>query len=109
MDTFERKTSFTETTKYVCIYLAISVFIIVLYAFTPVKNHIFLSMIIKVFILLLLAYTIYLNGQQGYVLLTTDNTNMSIEAKQQVTMNIISSYTLTLFMIILLCYTIIKC
>lgn len=89
--------TFTENTKKLCTFSAISIFLIFIFIITPLSKFNMLSKCVKVLILLLLVYTIFLNLKQIKYLTNSNQTNTSNEVKQQLNINIISSYIFTLF------------
>lgn len=97
---------FTDTTKKVCTYSAISIFLIVLFVISPLRNYLFVSTIMKVITLLLLCFTIYLNIHQTNYLRIATQTNISGEISNQLTINILSSYIFTLFIGLLIIFVI---
>jgi hypothetical protein len=98
--------TFTDTTKKVCTYSAISIFLIVLFVISPLRNYLVASIIMKVIILLLLCFTIYLNTQQTNYLRMATQANISGEVSNQLTINIVSSYVFTLFIGLLIIFVI---
>jgi|LauGreStaDraftv2_3_1035109.scaffolds.fasta_scaffold119251_2 hypothetical protein len=89
-------TTFTDTTRKVCSFSAISIFLILLTIATPLNQGGVLSGIMKMIILVLLAYTIYLNILQTNSLRMA--TSSSYEVNNQITINVVSSYVFTLFL-----------
>ena len=59
----------------------------------------------KLIAILILAYAIYLNTNQSFTLQNIDKDNKSKEYLSQLNVNIICSYTFTIFLILLLFYT----
>jgi hypothetical protein len=86
-----------ETTKRVCTFMCLSLFLLVLSVLTP------LSKPIKTLALLLLGFTVYLNVQQTTTLTRMYQTySREGEAGHQLTMNVVCSYLLTLFLVTLM-------
>ena len=105
-ESLREKVSYTDTTKKVCTYSAISIFLIVLFVISPLRNYLVASIIMKVVILLLLGFTIYLNIQQTNYLRMATQANISGEVSNQLTINIVSSYVFTLFIGLLIIFVI---
>lgn len=89
--------SLTENTNRVCSCAAFAIFLIVLFILSPLSNYFLTSVFMKIVTLLLLGYTIYLNVQQTDYLSKASASNKKEELRQQFTINIICSYTFTLF------------
>lgn len=99
-------TTFTDTTKKVCICSALSIFLIVLFIISPLSNLFLTSIVMKFIILLTLIYTIYLNNQQTNLLNNANNIIQSKEVNSQLNINIICSYVFTLFIGLLIIFVI---
>jgi hypothetical protein len=100
-------TTFTDTTKKVCICSALSIFLIFLFIISPLSNLFLTSVVMKIIILLILIYTIYLNNQQTNLLNNAkNNITQSKEVNSQLNINIICSYVFTLFIGLLIIYVI---
>ena len=99
-------TTFTDTTKKVCICSALSIFLIVLFIISPLSNLFLTSVVMKFIILLTLIYTIYLNNQQTNLLNNANNIIQSKEVNSQLNINIICSYVFTLFIGLLIIFVI---
>ena len=99
-------TTFTNTTKKVCICSALSIFLIFLFIISPLSNLFLTSVVMKIIILLILIYTIYLNNQQTNLLNNANNITQSKEVNSQLNINIICSYVFTLFIGLLIIYVI---
>jgi hypothetical protein len=89
----------TSATKQICMYLAISIFIIVLFIITPLSNFIKTSLFMKLIALIIIGYTIYLNIHQSEMLrkLYKSSTLTNNEFLSQLNLNLICSYIFTLF------------
>lgn len=97
-------TLLTDKTKKICVCSFLSMFLIVMFMLTPLKNMFIISIFMKVIAIIVLAYTIYLNVNQSF---TLQNVNKHIQSKEflsQLNINIICSYTFTIFLILLLYY-----
>ena len=81
---------YAKSTQKVCMCLAISVFVIILFMMTPLKSFILSSIVGKIIIITLLGYTIYYN-----ISLMSGNWN-------ELKTNVICSYIFTLFLLVLL-------
>lgn len=98
-------TPLTDKTKKICLCSFLSMFLIVMFILTPLKNMFITSSLMKCIAILVLGYTIYLNVNQS---LTLQNINKHLQSKEylsQLNINIICSYTFTIFLILLLYYT----
>ena len=56
--------TFTDETKKICTFSAISIFLIILFIISPLSNFFVTSTIMKIIIVILLGYTIHLNIKQ---------------------------------------------
>jgi hypothetical protein len=99
-------TTFTDTTKKVCICSALSIFLISLFIISPLSNLFFTSVVMKSVILIILIYTIYLNNQQTTLLNNANTIIKSREVNSQLNINIICSYIFTLFIGLLIIFVI---
>lgn len=93
-------------TKNICIYSFISMLLITLFIISPLSNITGLSTIMKIIAIFILIYVIYLNLRQIYFLQKIDKYTKNNEYNRQLQINIISSYMLSLFLVILAFYTI---
>jgi hypothetical protein len=89
--------TFTDTTKKVCMCSAISIFLIILFVISPLSNYFLTSVFMKIITLMLLAYTLYLNIIQINYLRNAASQKQKEEISQQLTVNIVCSYIFTLF------------
>jgi Ca2+/Na+ antiporter len=92
--------TFADNTKKSCLGTFISIFVIVLFIYTPLSNYFKTSLFMKSIAFLILLYSIYLNIQQ--INLLKNSTTDSPEINYQVNMNIYCNYVYTLFLCILL-------
>ena len=99
-------TTFTDTTKTVCICSALSLFFIVLFIISPLSNFFLTSIVMKIVTLLVLSYTLYLNNEQTNYLRNANQLNLSKELGSQLTINIVCSYVFTLFIGLLIIFVI---
>lgn len=90
-------TIFTDITKNICMYSAVSIFLILLFIISPLSKYLKTSMLMKSITLILLIYIIYLNIQQTNLLRSVSTSSNSEEVKSQLNMNIICSYVFTIF------------
>ena len=103
----DNKTSFiTDKTKKICICTFISMSLIILFIITPLSNFFITSIFMKSIAILILAYAIYLNTEQSFILQNISKDNKSKEFLSQLNINIICSYTFSIFLIVLLLYTV---
>ena len=93
---------FAKSTQNVCICLAISLFLIILFIMTPLNTFILSSIFGKVIILTLLGYTIYYNSMATNKF--TNNFNISFTSGDWNVLktNILCSYVFSAFLIILM-------
>lgn len=98
--------AFTDTTKKLCTCSAISIFLIVLFIISPFSNFILTSAVMKIITVLLLFYTIYLNVQQTNYLKNINQLTLSNEVSSQLSVNVVCSYVFTLFIALLILFTI---
>lgn len=96
----------TDKTKKICICTFFSMSLIILFIITPLSNLFITSIFMKFIAILILAYAIYLNIDQSFMLQNLNKDNKSKEFLSQLNINIICSYTFTIFLTILLLYTI---
>lgn len=95
----------TDKTKKICLCFFLSMILIILFILSPLSNLIIGSLLMKVIIILILAYTIYLNTDQSFILQNINKDNKSKEFLSQLNINIVCSYIFTLFLTLLLFYT----
>lgn len=98
--------TFTDTTKKVCTYSAITIFLILIFIISPLSNLFLLSTGMKLIIIILLLYILYLNLQQTEYLRKASTLNVSRAVSKQLNINIISSYVFTLFIGLLVIFVI---
>jgi hypothetical protein len=91
-------TTFTDTTKKVCMCSFISMFLIILFILSPLSNLIKTSFLIKLIIIGLLIYTVYLNNLQTDILRNANLKNKTEEVMSKFNTNIICSYIFTFFL-----------
>lgn len=100
------KASFiTDKTKKICLCTFLSMILIILFIVTPLSNLFITSIFMKLIAIIILAYAIYLNVDQSFILQNLNKDNKSKEFLSQLNINIICSYTFSIFLIILLFYT----
>ncbi len=93
---------YSNTTKNVCMCLAIAVFLIILFMISPIKNFMMTSLIGKMVILILLGYMMYYNTTQ--TLMFSQKFDMPLFSGEwnPVKTNILCGYLFTLFIFILM-------
>ena len=99
-------TTFTNDTKKICTCSAISIFLIILFIISPLSNFFITSTFMKIITLIILGYTIYLNNKQTDLLKLATNSVSSEQLKSQLNINILCSYIFTLFIGLLIIFTI---
>ena len=97
---------FTEETKKICICSASSIIIIILFVISPLSNFFKTSIFMKLISLILLGYTLYLNNIQTNLLRTVNSSSNSPQVNSQINTNIICSYVFSLFIGLLIIFTI---
>ena len=97
-------TTFTNTTKYICTFSAISMFLIMLFIIGPFSKMTLISTLIKIIKVLLLSYTMYLNTLQITYLQNISGVGLSSQVSSQLLVNIICSYVFTLFIGLLIIF-----
>ena len=97
---------FTEETKKICICSASSIIIIILFVISPLSNFLKTSIFMKLISLILLGYTLYLNNIQTNLLRTVNSSSNSPQVNSQINTNIICSYVFSLFIVLLIIFTI---
>ena len=98
--------TFTDDTKKICTFSAISIFLIILFIISPLSNFFVTSTIMKIIIVVILGYTIYLNIKQTELLKLANGSITSEQLQSQLNMNIFSSYIFTLFIGLLIIFVI---
>ncbi len=88
---------FTDSTKKMCTCTAASVFLIFLFVLSPLSNIFLISPLMKIITVIALTYTIYLNNLQINLLSSARSSATSPEILTQLNINIICSYTFTIF------------
>ena len=97
---------FTDSTKKMCMCTAVSIFLILLFVLTPLSNIFLLSPLMKIVAAATLDYAIYLKNQQIMLISTAKNSASSPQIISQLNVNLICSYTFTVFIGLLAFYTI---
>ena len=95
----------TDKTKKICLCSVLSMTLIILFILSPLSNLFITSIFMKLIAILILAYTIYLNTNQSFTLQNIDKDNKTKEYLSQLNINIICSYIFTIFLALLLFYT----
>lgn len=93
---------YAKSTQKVCMCLAISVFVIILFMMTPLKSFILSSIVGKIIIITLLGYTIYYNINQTNKVSNNYNISLMSGNWNELKTNVICSYIFTLFLLVLL-------
>lgn len=96
---------FEDNTKKVCTFSTISIFLIVAFVISPLKHYYMLSTLFKIIAILLLSYSMYANIQQTEHLRNASKQNVSNEIANQLSINIMCSYVFTLFIGLLIIFT----
>lgn len=96
--------AFAATTQRACTFSALSLFVIVLFVLTPLSQFWTTSLLMKMVALALLGYTVYLNVHQIQFLNKAFQSRPSGELSTQLTINMMSSYLFTLFLVLLMLF-----
>ena len=98
--------TFTDETKKICTFSAISIFLIILFIISPLSNFFVTSTIMKIIIVIILGYTMYLNNKQTDLLKLANGSITSEQLRSQLNINILCSYIFTLFIGLLIIFVI---
>ena len=97
---------FTDSTKKMCMCTAASIFLILIFVLSPLSNIFLLSPLMKLVAAATLVYAIYLNTEQTKLLQIAKNAASSPQLQSQLNINLICSYTFTVFIGLLAFFTI---
>jgi uncharacterized membrane protein len=97
-------TIFTKKTKNICLFTATAIFIIIIFAVTPLNNFYKTSMFMKIISIIIMCYIIYLNYNQTELLRSASLVADTEQIKKQLNRNIICSYIFTLFIGLLIIF-----
>jgi hypothetical protein len=92
---------YADKTKNICLYLAISMFLIVLFIMTPLNNFILSSFFGKIIILFILAYIIYTNTYYTFKFSNDFNISVINGKWKEGGANILCGYVFSLFTFLL--------
>jgi hypothetical protein len=98
---------YAKSTQNVCMCLAVSIFLIILFMLTPLKSFLLSSIFGKVIILTLLGYTLYYNVIQTNNFSRNFKVSLTAGDWDPVKTNIVCSYIFSLFLLVLI-VTVIK-
>jgi hypothetical protein len=93
---------YAKSTQNVCMCLAISIFLIILFMMTPLNSFILSSIFGKIIIITLLGYTLYYNISQTNKFSNSFNISLTSGNWDELKTNIICSYIFSLFLLVLL-------
>lgn len=93
-----------SSTKNVCMFCFISIFLIILFVISPLSNFFKTSMLMKVIIIIILSYTFYLNILQTNQMKLSYDNSKSQEITHQLNINIICSHVFTFFIGLLIIF-----
>lgn len=99
-------TMFTDSTKQICMYLFVSLSLIIVFIISPFSDFYKTALTMKIVIVCLLLYTIQLNITQTKILTDLNTSKKYEHVNTQIYTNIISSYVFTLFLAILIIFVI---
>lgn len=97
---------FTDSTKKICMCTGISIFLIMLFVLSPLSSIFLVSPLMKLIAATVLVYTAYLNSQQTLLLQNAKNNVTSQQLISQLNINLVCSYTFTVFIGLLAFFTI---
>ena len=98
---------FNDKTKYVCNCIFIAIFLILVFVISPLNKFTNISLSVRVIVLFLLGYSIYLNLQQTQIIKNiTNENNFSSNFNSQLSLNRISGYVFSFFILLLLFFII---
>ena len=90
-----------DLTKKICLFLFLTIILIIILFFSPINQFIQTSFFIKIIVLLTLGYIIFLSLQQTINLKTFFSNNSNPTINSSLNKNILFSYIFTLFLGIL--------
>jgi hypothetical protein len=93
---------YSKSTQNVCICLAISLFLIIIFIMTPLNTFFLSSIFGKVIILILLGYTIYYNTISTNKFTNDFNISLTSGDWDVLKTNILCSYVFSVFLIVLM-------
>ena len=93
---------YAKSTQNVCMCLAISIFLIILFMMTPLNSFILSSIFGKIIIITLLGYTLYYNISKTKKFSNSFNISLTSGNWDELKTNIICSYIFSLFLLVLL-------
>jgi hypothetical protein len=93
---------YAKSTQNVCMCLAISIFLIILFMMTPLNSFILSSIFGKIIIITLLGYTLYYNINQTNKVSNKFNISLMSGNWNELKTNIICSYIFSVFLLVLL-------
>ena len=93
---------YAKSTQNVCMCVAISMFLIVLFMMTPLNTFLLSSILGKIIILTLLGYTLYYNVSNTNKFSQNFGVNVSSGNWNAVKTNIICSYVFSFFLLVLM-------
>jgi len=96
---------FSDSTKKICMCTAASITIIGLFVLSPLSNIFLVSPLMKLIATFILIYTVYLNSHQTQLLQNARNVASSPQLLSQLNINLICSYTFTVFIGLLAFFT----
>jgi hypothetical protein len=97
---------FTDSTKKICMCTGVSILLIILFVLSPLSNIFLVSPLMKLVAAATLVYAAYLNSQQTLLLQNAKNTTSSPQLLTQLNINLVCSYTFTVFIGLLAFFTI---
>jgi hypothetical protein len=97
---------YDNSTKQICLCSFISIFLIILFIISPLSKFFKTSLLMKLITIVILSYTFYLSFGQTKQLKLLYNNSETHEIKGQLNMNIVCSYTFTLFIGLLIIFVV---
>ena len=92
---------FNDNTKKICACSFTALILTLLFVISPLSSFLMTSVFFKLVILVILAYTISMHIKQTNELTNAKQLAISSNIEKQVQMNLLCSYTLTFFLILL--------
>ena len=97
---------YDNSTKQICFCSFISIFLIILFIISPLSKFFTTSLLMKILTIIILSYTFYLSFGQTNQLKSLYTNSETHDIKGQLNMNIICSYTFTIFIGLLIIFVV---
>lgn len=96
---------YVKSTKNTCLCVSLSIFLILLFIISPLNKILLVSFIGKICIVILLIYSVYILLNNTWIFMKDFNIQILDGSWNQVKSNVICSYIFSIFLVILLVYT----